>query len=270
MPQISIAEFSEFSKTTDRFQDDEYTPILLGLYGEIGGVMSAVKKLKREDKAFVGFEKSVVEELGDAFWYFCALVRRYQMSVEEIFSQAIDDVPTVEKLVASEDSTLPIAKVQSPVFDTGLSDEALISLGKATSQLFDCDPLNKESARNEFKAFASCYLAVIKSSGIPFSKVLDFNRCKTISRFGNLDFETLPDFDIKFPPYEQLPREFRIEIFEKANKKVYLRYNDVFIGDPLTDNIKEPDWFRYHDVIHFAHAAVLHWSPTIRALIKHK
>src|ERR1700733_8975243 len=28
--------------------------------------------------------------------------------------------------------------------------------------------------------------------------------------------------------------------------------------------------YRFHDVFHFAHAAVLHWSPTFRALIKHK
>ena len=46
--------------------------------------------------------------------------------------------------------------------------------------------------------------------------------------------------------------------------------NGVFIGDPLTDNILDPDDYRFHDVFHFAHAAILHWSPTFRALIKHK
>ena len=46
--------------------------------------------------------------------------------------------------------------------------------------------------------------------------------------------------------------------------------NGVFIGDPLTDNIDDPDGYRFHDVFHFAHAAILHWSPTFRALIKHK
>jgi hypothetical protein len=38
----------------------------------------------------------------------------------------------------------------------------------------------------------------------------------------------------------------------------------------LTDNIKNPDGYRFHDVFHFAHAAILHWSPTFRALIKQK
>jgi hypothetical protein len=43
--------------------------------------------------------------------------------------------------------------------------------------------------------------------------------------------------------------------------------NGVFIGDPLTDNIRDPDGYRFHDVFHFARAAILHWSPTFRALI---
>ena len=49
-----------------------------------------------------------------------------------------------------------------------------------------------------------------------------------------------------------------------------MRWNGVFIGDPLTDNMLDPDGYRFHDVFHFAHAAILHWSPTFRALIKHK
>ncbi|ELN0123962.1 pyrophosphatase, partial [Pseudomonas aeruginosa] len=47
-------------------------------------------------------------------------------------------------------------------------------------------------------------------------------------------------------------------------------WNGVFIGDPLTDNIADRDGYRFHDVFHFAYAAILHWSPVIRALIKHK
>ena len=49
-----------------------------------------------------------------------------------------------------------------------------------------------------------------------------------------------------------------------------MRLNGVFVGDPLTDNIRDPDGYRFHDVFHFAHAAILHWSPTFRALLKQK
>jgi hypothetical protein len=46
--------------------------------------------------------------------------------------------------------------------------------------------------------------------------------------------------------------------------------NGVFIGDPLTDNIADRDGYRFHDVFHFAHAAILNWSPVFRALLKRK
>ena len=49
-----------------------------------------------------------------------------------------------------------------------------------------------------------------------------------------------------------------------------MQWNGVFIGAPLTDNIAEGDDYRYHDVFHLAHAAILHWSPTFRSVIKNK
>jgi len=42
------------------------------------------------------------------------------------------------------------------------------------------------------------------------------------------------------------------------------------VGDPLTDNISDRDGYRFHDVFHFAHAAILDWSPVFRALLKKK
>ena len=78
------------------------------------------------------------------------------------------------------------------------------------------------------------------------------------------------DFDSDFEKEEQLPREFAIRVNERASGRSYLQWNEVFIGDPLTDNIADLDGYRFHDVFHLAHAAILHWSPVVRALIKHK
>ena len=103
-----------------------------------------------------------------------------------------------------------------------------------------------------------------------FAAVLNGNIAKTRGRFIAQPPDTLPDFDADFPEEEQLPREFEIEITQRADGRSYLRWNGVFIGDPLSDNIGDPDGYRFHDVFHFANAAVLHWSPTFRALIKHK
>lgn len=80
----------------------------------------------------------------------------------------------------------------------------------------------------------------------------------------------LPIFDEGFPEDERLPEQFEMRITQRPSGESALEWNGVFIGDPLTDNILDSDGFRFHDVLHLANAAVLHWSPTIRALIQHQ
>lgn len=67
-----------------------------------------------------------------------------------------------------------------------------------------------------------------------------------------------------------MPDNFEIVFTQRRNGESYLQWNGVFIGNPLTDNITESDSYRFHDVFHLAHAAILHWSPTFRVLIKQK
>jgi hypothetical protein len=42
------------------------------------------------------------------------------------------------------------------------------------------------------------------------------------------------------------------------------------LGDPLTDNSRRVDAYRFHDAIHMGFLAVLNWSPTLRALLRLK
>lgn len=42
------------------------------------------------------------------------------------------------------------------------------------------------------------------------------------------------------------------------------------LGDPLTDNSRREDGYRYHDAIHVAFMTCLHWSATMRSLLKVK
>ena len=85
----------------------------------------------------------------------------------------------------------------------------------------------------------------------------------------------------KFPPLfdeglhidEQLPRLLRVEIYERevnGKKFVFQKSGGILLGDRLTDNHLPEDDYRFHDVFHLAYAAVLGWSPTIRALLKIK
>ncbi len=51
---------------------------------------------------------------------------------------------------------------------------------------------------------------------------------------------------------------------------VFQRCNGINIGDRLTDNAMAADDYRFHDVFHYAYAAVLTWSPVVRSLFRLK
>jgi hypothetical protein len=64
-----------------------------------------------------------------------------------------------------------------------------------------------------------------------------------------------------------------MQIFERtvnSQTYVFLRCNRMNIGDRLTDNKLESDNYRFHDVFHLANAAILGWSPVLRALFRVK
>jgi hypothetical protein len=82
-----------------------------------------------------------------------------------------------------------------------------------------------------------------------------------------------PLFDEGFRASEQLPRKIEIEIVEeefRGGLQVVQRLRGVKLGSSLTDNKVAPDDYRFHDVFHLAYAAILGWSPVIRALLKTK
>lgn len=83
----------------------------------------------------------------------------------------------------------------------------------------------------------------------------------------------LPKFDVGYPPDERLPRRFRVTFSERPIQRgvhVKITVNGIAIGDALTDNAREDDGYRFHDVFHLAYAAVLGWSPVVRALLRRK
>jgi hypothetical protein len=51
---------------------------------------------------------------------------------------------------------------------------------------------------------------------------------------------------------------------------VFQRCRGIKIGDCLTDNKMEEDDYRFHDVFHLSYAAILGWSPVMRALFRVK
>ena len=73
-PQLSVAEYFEAAGDTDRFRDqaDGVTQLGFGLFGEVGGLLAALKKVSR-DKLLETETQVAGEELGDALWYLVSL-----------------------------------------------------------------------------------------------------------------------------------------------------------------------------------------------------
>jgi NTP pyrophosphatase (non-canonical NTP hydrolase) len=79
-------------------------------------------------------------------------------------------------------------------------------------------------------------------------------------------------FDDDFPANEQIPRKtvvtFATAVTDNGREVVTVTRSDgTPAGDPLTNASRVDDDYRYHDVFHLAHAAVLGWSPVSRFLL---
>ena len=264
---LPLTEYEAAIKKTDRFPKEELTPVLLGLFGEVGSIMSATKKYRREKKAYVGYKEAVEEEFGDALWYFTAICRRFELSIADVFESVFDanDIITIS---ASDNEDAPLSQTITPAQVDNL-DKILIKLGSITADLLNVNE-NLDKNFEILVNFARVYIQSLLCIELSFAKVARSNIKKAIGRFEIPELSMLPDFDADFPTEEQLPRNFEIEISERKSGQSYLRWNGVFLGSPLTDNILNPDGYRFHDVFHLAFVAILHWSPTFRALIKHK
>jgi NTP pyrophosphatase (non-canonical NTP hydrolase) len=253
---------------TDRLAAEDLQPILLGLFGEVGSIMAAAKKFHREKEAFSGYRHAVEEEFGDALWYFTALCRRLNVRVDEILAEAASGDGYATSVAANDLIESPISHVATPLAAPEL-DAALLQLGEAVAGLFVLRDTTVDP-RDGLTVFADRYLRALNAARVTFAEVVRKNIVKTVGRFLAPDYQSLPTFDHDFPVEEQLPGHFEITIDQRKSGRSYFRMNGVFIGDPLTDNILDPDGYRFHDVFHFADAGILHWSPTFRALIKHK
>src|SRR5215470_1532506 len=110
--------------------------------------------------------------------------------------------------------------------------------------------------------------------------------------------DALPVLDTNYPMHERLPRRLVVAFVDRllpsgriaaeltlvsaepnafpdgpvalaTGKKLGYQVGAT-LGDPLTDNSRRDDAYRFHDAIHLGFLAVLNWSPTLRALLRLK
>ncbi|MCY4277493.1 MAG: hypothetical protein OXE81_06605 [Gammaproteobacteria bacterium] len=100
---ISIAEYEKTVESTDTLiPDSQIESILLGLFGEVGSVMSTAKKLHREKGAFeAGYGEDTEEEFGDVLWYVTALCRRCRIGIADLISEVLAEGDYTVSLAAN-------------------------------------------------------------------------------------------------------------------------------------------------------------------------
>ena len=284
----TLADYAQSAAKTDRFEEDRQSldRIRYGFFGEVGGLLASVKKSSR-DMFGQSEDDSASEEIGDALWYLCAIIRREKFSMEEIGEATIKDLEQhlstgpskrtrhsitfheIDGLLAYQSKQIPESK-----------DELLYRLASITGKLFagsDYAPNNATSVASiEFFASLLGTLAMIASKfDLKLSAIAEANLRKNESRWpaDAQNPKYLPLFDDDSEEHEKFPRKFCIHFIErnvKGKQLVIQQMSGVNIGDPLSDNRTNSDDYRFHDVFHLAYIAHLGWSPVVRGLLKLK
>lgn len=105
---------------------------------------------------------------------------------------------------------------------------------------------------------------------LSLSEIVERNIAKVQDRWGDGGEEPRAVLDGDSPSGQSFPRQFSVDFSSDGDVVRIADADGTSIGDPIDDNAQRPDGYRYHDVFHLAHAAVLGWSPTLRAMLCRK
>ena len=252
-----FADYCEEAAQTDQLSRDGNHVALLatGLFGEAGSVLAELKKTVRERGAYPSYQNRLMEEIGDLLWYFARLV----------CVLAPSDVRKLDELADCSRQHGDHAD-DRPIHDA-------LALGSAAGALLGTLQHSTDNvAQSQLSTIWSALLRVAAGTRIDVREAANKNLAKTQSRWpSEQDFLSL--FDERFDETERIPRRLDVEFrqIRRGDKHaVLLRCNGLNIGDRLTDNIDHPDFYRFHDVFHLAHAVYLGWSPVVRFLLSCK
>lgn len=281
---LSLAQYTLKARESLRFDEspDSLQAIRFGYFGEVGGLLSSVKKAGR-DKLLQAQSEVAAEELGDALWYLIIAAHLLGVSADTLGEECI----RILREGFKESPISPPLPITFRQID-GLIDASqagTIHLAVQMGKLAASAGVLADTSHGNLIAMAvttrASYLGKLLSElamtcasfDLLLEDVARSNLEKTASRWPTEKTRDIELFDTGFPEHEQLPRQFEIEFIERGTVEdgyVVQRLNDVYIGDRLTDNSNEVDNYRFHDVFHLAYAAYLGWSPVLRALLKRK
>ncbi len=160
---------------------------------------------------------------------------------------------------------------------------------------------NRELLREELGDLLWYAAAVATACDLDLEDIAEANLRRTRDRYprqhAEPECEDLPVFDAAYPARERFPRRLVVAVAERvlpsgrraAGLTLVSAEPNAFpdgpvtlggklagfqvgaeLGDPLTDNSRRVDAYRFHDAIHLGFMAVLGWSPNMRALLRLK
>ena len=281
---LALDEYQQFTSRTDKNSRpgvDGLSFVFLGLFGEVGSLLSALKKKQRDKDSFSSYHDEVIEELGDALWYFSNAALRAGLNLSEIAARARLSLEEWSYRGKSDAITFIDLQQHDIPFAQPASGEqveaSLLALAARVGILLShwgsgqIRENGDQLAADLVEVFRSLLVAADHAQ-VSLDTAVRQNVIKTFGRWPEQrKWDAL--FDSNFPEYEQFPRVMRVEFIERTHgsrQQVVMQYNGVNLGSPLTDNRQEADDYRYHDVFHLAFAGILGWSPTLRALLRIK
>lgn len=284
---LSLPEYALKAQRTNRFENspDEFDNVRFGYFGEIGGLLAAVKKTVR-DQLKEPQSQLASEELGDALWYLFSTAQLLKVSPNDLGDQCIK---VLRKRFGDNDRepVFPASFRQiDGILDTHhegwdldrskqlgtLAHSAGVLANASHAQL---EGLSPPSRSGHFGGLLAEWAVTCACFDLRVEDVARENLDKIASRWPGDNKIYWPFFDSEkdYPEHERFPRKFDIEFIERGSPTdghVVQRLSGVYIGDRLTDNSNEPDDYRFHDVFHLAYIAYLGWSPVVRGLFKRK
>ena len=312
---MNIADYVSIVEKTDQL--DPRAPIdknfklipVLGLAGEIGSLLTELKKRVREPNRSddIG-SKRIDEELGDITWYAATISRRaglnFAKDVLRANLQRIKQDPEGylaargAKSASGTDHSkgiLPnietfgeyqINAAKSDAFegDTAALLPYLAKIWKNSSDLLaeldsDSATFSPEETKEMAKTLGDVmwYVAGFATLfGLDLGTIAKNNVVKAQSMFMPKDERVhTPLFDERFNSLERFPRVFDVHFVSTNEETAAMMLNGIRLGDPLRDNAyvgKDglSDGYRFHDSVHLTLVAVLGWSPVIRGWMKRK
>lgn len=268
---IAVSEFERNAITTDKLESGLETA-LLGLVGEVGSLVSALKKKRRDTDGFLGYHEAVLEEFGDVLWYVSAVARRGGTTLEDVLSRAINDAIGHDTVTFRALAPRGSHGVDENAFEKSLLELAGESGDLAKRYVGGNYTQNIDALRGDLIKFIRPLGRAASAAEVSLDEAASKNIDKTQESWPTQSLFP-PLFDEGLHVDEQLPRLLRVEVYERevnGKKYVFQKAGGILLGDRLTDNHLPEDDYRFHDVFHLAFAAVLGWSPTTRALLKIK